>query len=46
MRLTARVIERTRLTRRDRAAMLDLMQRHYENVRPGVFGAISKRSGG
>ena len=37
MRLSARLVERTRLTRRDRAAMLELMQRHYVNVQPAVF---------
>jgi hypothetical protein len=37
MRLSARLIERERLTRQDRAAMLALMQRHYENVQPAVF---------
>lgn len=37
MRLSARLIERKLLTRRDRATMLALMQRHYENVHPTVF---------
>jgi len=37
MRLIARLLPRSGLTRGDRAAMLELMQRHYENVRPDVF---------
>ncbi|HZN32724.1 MAG TPA: hypothetical protein VFB80_02865 [Pirellulaceae bacterium] len=37
MRLSARLIQRTRLTQQDRAAMLALMQTHYENVQPAVF---------
>lgn len=37
MRLSAQLIERTRLTRCDRAAMLELMQGHYANVQPDVF---------
>jgi hypothetical protein len=37
MRLTARLIDRSRLSRAERGAMLRLMQRHYEHVRPDVF---------
>src|SRR5262245_47614616 len=37
MRLSACLIERTQLAPQDRAAMLALMQRHYENVQPAVF---------
>jgi hypothetical protein len=37
MRLSARLVERKCLTAQDRAAMLALMQRHYDNVQPAVF---------
>src|SRR4051812_48946944 len=37
MRLAARLIDRAQLTNRDRAAMVELMQRHYENVCPDLF---------
>ncbi|MCE9528081.1 MAG: hypothetical protein K8R36_18730 [Planctomycetales bacterium] len=37
MRLSGRLIERTRLTSGDRRAMWLLMQRHYANAQPDVF---------